>query len=199
MKTLVTATLTLALTILSCKKEQPEPNAPKSGEEQPLGGDTTIVDSFSYRFQFRINTDGDINNVSDITLGYIKREPFVNGSSTLPDTLIHELVPITVVIPSNYWFINGTLVVYTDELKSFLNNVVDNGFDEPDANGNSPKGIEQLLYIKFKYNGDANADNLKTYFVNHGTYSVGSTHPTTPNSLGNGWYKFDISNQYLTH
>ncbi|NGF76550.1 hypothetical protein G5B10_11735 [Fluviicola sp. SGL-29] len=198
-KILITVT-TVLVVVTSCKKEKPQPNNPKSGEEQenPIGGDTTIVDSFNYKFQFRINTNGDINNVSDITLEYVKREPIVNGSSTPPDTLIHDFVPITVVIPSGYNFINGTMVVYTDELKSFLNNVVDNGYDEP-YNGNSQHGLWQQLSIRFKYNGNISTENVKTYFVNDGTYSAGSTHPTTPQSLGNGWYRFDISQQYLTH
>lgn len=192
-------TLLLLMVFVSCKKENPEPNPPKSGEEEnTIGVDTTIVDSFNYKFQFRINSDGDINNVSDITLEYVKREPIVNGSSTPPDTLIHDFVPITVVIPNGYNFINGTMVVYTDELKSFLNNVVDNGYDEP-YNGYSQHGLWQLLSIRFKYNGNISVDNVGTYFVNDGTYSAGSTHPTTPQSLGNGWYKFDISDQSLTH
>lgn len=198
-KILITATTVLVL-VTSCKKEKPQPNNPKSGEEQenPIGGDTTIVDSFNYKFQFRINTNGGINNVSDITLEYVKLTPIVNGSSTPPDTLIHDFVPITVVIPSSYNFINGTMVIYTDELKSFLNNVVDNGYDEP-YNGYSQHGLWQHLSIRFKYNGNIDDDVVRGYFVNHGVLSGGSTHNTIPYSLGNAWYKFDISQQYLTH
>lgn len=63
-KSILITTLTIALTILSCKKENPEPNAPKSGEEQenPIGGDTIPTSNTNIGFLVCAGGSGGTNN-----------------------------------------------------------------------------------------------------------------------------------------